>query len=130
MARFVAAKTKGLADKAVKALLWPLAASLLGTVASWVVTGDFNESEVRTAIGGAILSAVSFGGAYFGSPGKVDPNEPGTIIGTGKLLGIGSSEDGYANLGLLLVILGVFVAIFAHTLVGLVLVVVGVVLLA
>ncbi|MCA1571653.1 MAG: hypothetical protein LC798_15330 [Chloroflexi bacterium] len=64
-------RTVGISPKAVLAFLYPFVATVAGTIGSWVVTGDFNDAEVRTAVGGLIASAVAYLGAYVGAPGNV-----------------------------------------------------------
>ncbi len=80
-------KTLGISPKAILALLFPLVAALGAALASWALTGNFNDAEVRTAISGAILSVVSGLGAYIGAPGNVvantgnDSSDPATPPG-------------------------------------------------
>lgn len=72
--------TIGLSPKTVLAFLFPLIAALGTAAASWVVTGDFNDTEIRAALGGVILSGVAALGAYRGDPGNMAPAvlEPGS----------------------------------------------------
>lgn len=59
-------------NKAKMAFLAPLILSLGSAIASWAVTGDFNEAEVRTAVGGAILAGTSGIAAYFAKSKEVE----------------------------------------------------------
>lgn len=47
------------ANKAKAAFLAPVITALGAAVGSYIVTGDFNDSEIRTAAGGAVLAATS-----------------------------------------------------------------------
>ena len=47
------------ANKAKLAFLAPLVVALGSSAASWVITGNFSATEIRTAASGAILGAVS-----------------------------------------------------------------------
>jgi hypothetical protein len=51
-------------NKALAALLAPLAVALLTTAANWIITGEFSTNELRIAIGGAILAGVAGLSAY------------------------------------------------------------------
>jgi VIT1/CCC1 family predicted Fe2+/Mn2+ transporter len=64
-------KTYGISPKAVAALVWPLVVALGAAVASWIVTGNFSDSEIRTAASGVILSLIAAAGAYVKPPGDV-----------------------------------------------------------
>lgn len=75
-------KIQGLSRKAANALLYPVAAAVLTSVASWVITGDFNDAEIRTAISGAILGLVAFLGAYKGDAGTTT-SDPSVLKGSG-----------------------------------------------
>lgn len=66
-------KTNGISPKAIAALVWPVAVAAAAAVASWVVSGDFNDTEIRTAVAGAITAVVAFIGAYVSDPGDVVP---------------------------------------------------------
>jgi len=61
-----------LSPKAIAALVWPAVIALGAAVSSWVITGDFNDTEIRTAVGGVIGSLISFAGAYLSEPGEVE----------------------------------------------------------
>ncbi len=61
--------TIGLSPKALLAFLFPLIAAAGGALASWVTTGDFNDAEIRTAVGGLVTSGLALLGAYIGQPG-------------------------------------------------------------
>ena len=63
-----------ISPKAIAALVWPVVVAAGAALASWVVSGEFNDSEIRTAIGGAITSIVAFFGAYLAQPGPVEPD--------------------------------------------------------
>lgn len=75
-------KIVGLSRKAALALLYPVVAAALATAASWVVTGDFNDTEIRTAVSGAILGLAAFFGAYKGDAGTTTA-DPSVLKGTG-----------------------------------------------
>lgn len=64
-------RTVGLSPKAVLAFLYPLIATAVGVLGSWIVTGEFNDTELRTALAGTGASAVALLGAYLGRPGIV-----------------------------------------------------------
>jgi hypothetical protein len=68
--------TVGLSPKAVLAFLFPFITAVSVSVISWVATGDFNEAEIRTALGGLIGSGVAALGAYLGTPGSVVIPDP------------------------------------------------------
>lgn len=57
-------------NKAKLAFLAPLVTALGAAVVSWVVSGDFNATEVRAAAGGAVLALVSSIATYFTPAGK------------------------------------------------------------
>ncbi len=63
--------TIGLSPKALLAFLFPLIAAVAGAVSSWVVTGTFDDAEIRTAVGGLVTSGLALLGAYVGQPGPV-----------------------------------------------------------
>lgn len=67
----VAPVTLGTSPKAVLALLYPLVATEIATLGSYVVTGDFNDAEIRVAIAGTLASFTAGLGAYVGKPGAV-----------------------------------------------------------
>lgn len=56
-------------NKAKLAFLAPLITAVGAAVASWIVSGDFNATEIRAAAGGAALSVVSGAAAYL-APAK------------------------------------------------------------
>lgn len=64
-------RTIGLSPKAVLAFLFPLIAAAGATVASWIVSGQFDLTEIRTAAGGVVLAGVALVGAWVGRPGEV-----------------------------------------------------------
>ncbi len=45
-------------NKAKAAFLAPVVVALGAALASWAVTGEFNATEIRTAVSGAILAGV------------------------------------------------------------------------
>lgn len=63
--------TIGLSPKAILAFAFPLVAALAGALTSWIVTGNFDAAEIRTAAGGLVTSALALAGAYVGKPGNV-----------------------------------------------------------
>jgi hypothetical protein len=63
--------THGVSPKAVLAFLYPTIATLAAVLGSWIVTGQWNEAETRTAIAGLVASAVAALGAAVGRTGKV-----------------------------------------------------------
>lgn len=63
--------TEGFSPKTVLAFLYPTIATLAAVAGSWVVTGQWNETETRTALAGLVASAVAAVGAYAGRTGKV-----------------------------------------------------------
>jgi energy-converting hydrogenase Eha subunit A len=63
--------TVGLSPKAVAAFFAPVIVAVGAAVASWIVTGNFEDTEVRTALGGAVAGVLSFVGAYLAQPGNV-----------------------------------------------------------
>jgi hypothetical protein len=67
-------KTLGISPKAVGAFVYPAVAALLTAVSSWVVSGEFNDNEIRAAVGGVILAGVGALGAFLGRPGNVVPD--------------------------------------------------------
>lgn len=83
MTRAIAVKTVGLSRKAALALLYPVAAAGLASVASWIITGNFNDAEIRTALSGAVLGLVALIGAWKGDPGTIDPQNPSVLKGSG-----------------------------------------------
>jgi hypothetical protein len=60
-------------NKAVAAFLAPLVTAVGAALASWIVTGDFNETETRTAVAGVVLAAVSGISTYLTRAGTADP---------------------------------------------------------
>lgn len=63
-------------NKAKLAFLAPLVTALGAAVASWIVSGDFNATEIRAAAGGAVLAAVSGAAAYFANAGRAEIQRP------------------------------------------------------
>lgn len=62
-------------NKALAAFLWPFVATVLGTVAHWLIWGDtFDWTEIRIALGGLVLSTASAIGTYLARSGKAVVN--------------------------------------------------------
>lgn len=55
--------------KSKAAFLAPFILSLGTTVVSWIVSGEFNENEVRTIIGGAVLAGFASLATYLAPAG-------------------------------------------------------------
>lgn len=71
-------RTNGLSPKAVLAFLYPAIGSIVSAVSSWIITGNFNDSEIRVAIAGLGASGLALLGAYVGKPGDIDvPDDTG-----------------------------------------------------
>jgi energy-converting hydrogenase Eha subunit A len=64
-------ETVGLSPKAIAAFFAPVVIAVGAAAASWIVTGNFDDTEVRTALGGAVAGVLSFVGAYLAQPGNV-----------------------------------------------------------
>jgi hypothetical protein len=64
-------KTIVISPKAVLAFAYPLIATIAATVASWIVSGDFNTAEIQLSVAGLITSASAALGAAVGKPGRV-----------------------------------------------------------
>lgn len=64
-------RTAGVSPKAVLAFVFPFVATLGSVLASWIVSGNFNEGEVRTGASALVASAIAALGAYLGKPGAV-----------------------------------------------------------
>lgn len=64
-------------NKAKFAFLAPLVTACGTAVVSWIVSGEFNANEIRTAVGGAVLAVVSGAAAYLApaSSAKVKVNQ-------------------------------------------------------
>lgn len=56
--------------KVILAFFFPLISAVLSSLGSWVISGDFNESEIRTAVGGTIASALALLGGWLGQPAE------------------------------------------------------------
>ena len=70
-------RTNGLSPKAVLAFFYPAIGSVVSAVSSWIVTGNFNDSEIRVAVAGLGASGLALLGAYVGKPGDIDlPDDP------------------------------------------------------
>ncbi len=63
------------AHKAKAAFLAPLVTAVLAALGSWVVTGDWSDTEIRTAVSGALLGLASGFATYVTPAGeaRVDP---------------------------------------------------------
>lgn len=72
--------TIGLSPKTILAFLYPLIASLVAAASTYVVTGDLNDAEIRTALVGLGASSLAALGAWVGQPGNVQA----TIDGPGS----------------------------------------------
>ncbi len=59
-------------NKARLAFLVPFITALGAAFASWVISGEFNDNEIRTAIGGTVLAAVGSIGAYLAPAGQAE----------------------------------------------------------
>jgi hypothetical protein len=64
-------QTLGISPKTVAAFVFPAIAAIGAAVVSWVSTGNFSATEIRTAVGGVIAAAIAALGAYLGKPGPV-----------------------------------------------------------
>lgn len=64
-------QTVGISPKAIAALVWPAVVAAGIAVSSWIVTGDFNDAEIRVALAGCLASIISFAGSYIAPPGEV-----------------------------------------------------------
>ncbi len=75
-------KVIGLLDAyKAKAAFWaPFVLTLGTTLAHWAVTGEFNESELRVAIGGVIASVTAAVATYLAPAGDAEVAlEPGAV---------------------------------------------------
>lgn len=61
---------------ATLAFLYPFVVTVVGTVATWIDTGEFNAQEVRTALAGLIASALAAYGAWAGRNRPADAPSP------------------------------------------------------
>jgi len=77
--RIINGTTQGRSPKAIAALLWPLITALAASLVSWLISGDFNSTELRTSIGGAVLSVVAGIGAALSQTGTIISDEPPEI---------------------------------------------------
>ena len=64
-------QTLGLSPKAILAFAFPLITAIAAALASYIVTGNFSDSEIRTALGGLVTSGLALLGAYVGKPGTI-----------------------------------------------------------
>lgn len=64
--------------KAKAAFLAPLVTALLAAAGSWVVTGDWNDAEIRTAVSGALLGLASAFATYVTPAGQARVEAPAT----------------------------------------------------
>jgi len=68
------------ANKAKAAFLAPVIAALAAAVGSWIITGNFDATEIRTAAGGAIGGAISGVATWLASAGRAEVTlEPGAV---------------------------------------------------
>lgn len=58
----------GLSPKAVLAFLFPLIAAVGTAAVSWIASGAFSTTDIKTAAGGLVLSGLALLGAYLGEP--------------------------------------------------------------
>lgn len=73
------ARTEGISPKAIVATAVPLVATIVGVVVQLLVTGEFDRSELVTAISGASTALLAGGSAAAASPGVVTtPTNVGT----------------------------------------------------
>ena len=63
--------TQGISPKAIAALVWPAVVAAGVAAASWITTGQFNDSEVKIALAGVLTSIISFAGSYIAPAGEV-----------------------------------------------------------
>lgn len=68
-------ETVGISPKAIAALVWPAVVAAGIAVASWITTGEFNDSEIRVALAGVVTSIIAFAGSYLAGPGETKPVE-------------------------------------------------------
>lgn len=71
MQQLEAVRSVNISPKAALAFLYPFIATVAAVAASWIVTGQFNDGEVRTALSGLVASGIAALGAYVGKPGQV-----------------------------------------------------------
>lgn len=74
-------KTIGISPKTTLAFFYPAISSVITAVGSWIVTGNFNDSELRVALAGLGASAIAALGAYIGKPGRTVPDSQVTVQG-------------------------------------------------
>jgi hypothetical protein len=67
-----AVRTLGISPKAVAAFVYPALVAVSAAVVSWIATGNFDATEIRTSLGGLIAGAVAALGAYLHAPGTVE----------------------------------------------------------
>lgn len=63
-------------NKAKAAFAAPFVLALGGSLASYVVTGDFNEAEVRTAVGGFVTACTAALAAYLAPSKEAEVVQP------------------------------------------------------
>lgn len=139
----VPTKTVGTSPKAILAALLPAVGTVLAVAVQWIVTGEYDRAELVTSLSGLIAAAVGGLGAWLGSPGTVE-------VTTSEAHPVGpasddllpadavekltteppdpvrpSSEAGSVQVGVLLVLLGIAVAVLVHWGLGVLLIVVG-----
>ena len=56
-------------NKAIVAFFAPAIATILGTLANWVITGEFNGQEIRIVVGG-LITAIATAFLTYATPAK------------------------------------------------------------
>ena len=75
-------------NKAKLAFLAPFIVTVLGVLGTWIVTGEFNVQEIRTATAGVLTSIAAFVAVYFAKAGMAqvqlipdtEVNDEGKVI--------------------------------------------------
>jgi len=68
------------ANKAKAAFLAPVVVTFGAAIASWIVTGSFDATEIRTALGGAVTGAISGIATWLAPAGRAEVHiEPGAL---------------------------------------------------
>ena len=63
---------KKVSPKAIAAFFVPVGLAVAGAVASWISTGNFSDTEIRTALSGAVLGVSAFLAAFVAEPGETE----------------------------------------------------------
>lgn len=63
--------------KAKAAFLAPVLVALGAAVASWIITGQFDASEIRTALSGAVTAVVAAAATYLAPAGRAEVKSQG-----------------------------------------------------